>query len=224
MTVRLIARPIGDDWPGRPTAERDRQFSRFSATWSDTVELLRREVAMLDADQVVVQLALKPGQLRKIDDWVRADATPAHPGAIVSFDSRHGPLRYATDLFTGNGNYGHLPGWQANIRAIALGLEALRRVDRYGISRSGEQYRGWNELGAGTPMPAAQMTRADAIEILGMATAMLGARDALRDGTLDPHEAWRAAAKFFHPDAGGDPDMFRRLTEARDLLLNRGTP
>ncbi len=33
--------------------------------------------------------------------------------------------------------------WQHNVRSIALGLEALRAVDRYGISRRGEQYAGF---------------------------------------------------------------------------------
>jgi hypothetical protein len=33
--------------------------------------------------------------------------------------------------------------WQDNLRAVALGLEALRRVERYGIAQRGEQYAGW---------------------------------------------------------------------------------
>jgi hypothetical protein len=33
--------------------------------------------------------------------------------------------------------------WQHNVRSIALGLAALRAVDRYGISRRGEQYAGY---------------------------------------------------------------------------------
>lgn len=33
--------------------------------------------------------------------------------------------------------------WRHNVRSIALGLEALRAVDRFGISRRGEQYAGF---------------------------------------------------------------------------------
>lgn len=33
--------------------------------------------------------------------------------------------------------------WQHNVRSIALGLEALRAVDRYGITRRGQQYAGF---------------------------------------------------------------------------------
>ena len=72
----------------------------------------------------------------------RANASPKSPAVVIAFESKHGPLQYATDAFT---------HWQANVRAVALGLEALRRVERYGITKHGEQYTGWKQLGSGTP-------------------------------------------------------------------------
>jgi hypothetical protein len=39
-----------------------------------------------------------------------------------------------------------------NLRAIALGLEALRKVERYGIAERGQQYAGFAQIGAGTAM------------------------------------------------------------------------
>lgn len=30
---------------------------------------------------------------------------------------------------------------------------------------------------------------------------------------------YRCGAKEHHPDVGGDPDTFRKLTEARDILM-----
>lgn len=33
-------------------------------------------------------------------------------------------------------------------------------------------------------------------------------------------KAYRAFSKLSHPDVGGDPEVFKRLTEARDVLLN----
>lgn len=35
------------------------------------------------------------------------------------------------------------------------------------------------------------------------------------------HAAFRRAARRAHPDAGGDAESFRRLTEAYDALLSR---
>ena len=90
--------------------------------------------------------------------YIRTDGLPyanarygTNPGVIVSFDSRHGPLRYATDAFT---------EWQDNLRAIALSLEALRAVDRYGVTRRGEQYTGWRAIAA----PAPEFATADHAE------------------------------------------------------------
>jgi hypothetical protein len=58
--------------------------------------------------------------------------------AAESDDSRR--LVYATDVCA---------NWEHNVRSIALGLEALRAVDRYGITRRGEQYAGFMQLTSG---------------------------------------------------------------------------
>ena len=58
----------------------------------------------------------------------------------LSFDSHdHGRLTYATDQYTER---------QDNVRAIALSLEALRAVERWGVSK-GRQYTGFAQLTAG---------------------------------------------------------------------------
>lgn len=229
--MKLTVRPI-DEYPDQlADSDDDREPARFSASWSDTVDLLDRELRFLGADEAVLQMAVTERDCR-LDGWIRADAKPAHPGVILSFESTHGPLRYWTDRYRGAvvWEYPHnrrIPGWQCNVRAIALGLEALRKVDRYGIARNGEQYRGWNALPPGTPMPAAQMTVEEAADLLA-ATANKAFGDEwclprsliVADDRVDlVRGAYRDAVRIAHPDAGGDPELFRRLTEARDLLL-----
>jgi hypothetical protein len=221
--VRLIVRPI-DQWPGEFTKRR--QGTDFTASWSDTVALLAREVEHLAGPgaQVVLQAAIGESDCR-LDGWIRANARPTHPGVILSFESRRlGPLRYHTDRFEGQaGGYTrYLPGWQSNVRAIALGLEALRKVDRYGIATAGEQYRGWQALPPGAPV--GEMTVEEAarfiaehgnptlIELGGWANLASPGYDLLLETTF------RAAAKNLHPDRGGDPALFRRLTEARQII------
>lgn len=202
--MRLVVRPIVL-WPGEHTAHRTR--SPFSATWSATVDLLTREAAHLGASEVVVQAAVEEADLRN-DGWLRASARPAHPGVIVSVEGREGPLSFPCDRFT---------YWQSNVRAVALGMEALRKVDRYGITKRGEQYQGWKALGSGTPMAAVQMSADEALEFLRFAAGWDAGPD--HDDPEMIHRAYRAGAKHLHPDAGGDPARFRRLGEARDLLL-----
>ena len=131
--MRYEIRPLV--WSG-PQCPRRWPSSRFKAKWDSTLELLGRETDLLDASVVVLQLDVIEGDIRR-DGMLRASAKVGFPGVRVSFDSKHGPLTYATDryeqLYSDD-----MPGWQANVRAVALALEALRAVDRYGISSSGE--------------------------------------------------------------------------------------
>jgi hypothetical protein len=182
MTGMVKVRPIVL-WPHPET--RGRRRAAFKAAWSDTVELLEREVGMLGGRQAVMQIAVTEADIR-LDGGIRATARPAHPGIIVSFDSKHGPLEYATDVFN---------HWQDNVRAVALGLEALRKVDRYGIAKRGEQYRGWKALEAGGPSPAR-------------------GEELIRE-----HGSVRAALMATHPDHGGDPDDFAAVQAARETRV-----
>ena len=148
MAIEFTYRSISQ-WPGPRTGRRQR--SRFKTAWHATEQDLRRELRHLGARSVVIELDLPESQIR-LDGLPYAKARPATPGVILSFESRHGPLRYPSDNFD---------DWRDNVRAIALALEALRKVDRYGVTRHAEQYRGWAALPA-PPEPTVQ----DAAELL----------------------------------------------------------
>jgi hypothetical protein len=220
--IRATFRPI-DDWPGVLRSDTDRENSRFKAHHADTLDLLQRELDQLDAVDIIIQVALTDRDIRN-DGWPRSDSRPSHPGVIVSFDSKHGPLKYATDIYRGTGAptyWGTQTGWKANLRAIALGLEALRKVDRYGITKRGEQYRGWKALGAGEPIAlgGSTMTVDEAARFIAEHSDDPAGR--LVDVADDPLFAlalYRDAAKTLHPDAGGDPELFKRLQDAKAIL------
>lgn len=188
VRLGVTFRPI-EGWPVDFT--RHRRRSSFSASLTRTVDLLARELRELSARRIVIQLAVDEGALR-MDGLPRADARPEHPGIVLSFESKWGPLKYATDEFW---------TWQDNLRAIALAMEALRKVDRYGVSKRGEQYTGWRAIPASTDPAAAIQTAEQAREVL-----------ARYNGDA------RAAIRATHPDTGGDVDEFRRVVKARDLL------
>jgi hypothetical protein len=199
--VRYEFRPLAA-WPDPVT--RDRQRGPFSAPWAKTLALLGRETEYLGAQIVVLQVDAPAGQIRN-DGMLYARARVDFPGVRIAFNSVHGPLTYATD------RYDH---WQNNVRAVALGLEALRAVDRYGITKRGEQYRGWTGIAA---EPAA-MTPERAAEFIAEQS---GRRWPARSILTDPDvlgQAYRAAARNHHPDAGGVAAEFDRLTKARDLI------
>ena len=151
---------------------------------------------------------------------------------VVAFDSKHGPLQYATDLYRGNGDrsWGKLTGWQANLRAIALSLEGLRSVDRHGVTTSGEQYTGWKQLGAGAPiaMGAGSMTVEEAAATLirlghPTATDRAYAERVVIEVQATRDRIYRQAAKRWHPDAGGDAEVFRNLQDAKAVLDGAAT-
>lgn len=94
--MRVTFRPI-DQWPGERTARR--RSSPFRVGYSDTLELLEREVSMLGAREVVIMLGLEEKDIR-LDGLPRASASPSHPGVILALESKYGPLKYPCDTFT----------------------------------------------------------------------------------------------------------------------------
>lgn len=218
----LTFRPI-KVWPPDWNRESiDRTDSPFTANYRDTLELLDRELHQLGAHNVVLQVDATERDCR-IDGQLRADAKVRHPGVILTFDTKtHGTLTYACDRFQRVSYRSNSPAsWQHNLRAIALGLEALRKVERYGIANRGQQYAGYRELGSGIALGAASMTVEEAAELLVEHGEWGGERGDPEMLILDAETAtayFREAAKRHHPDVGGDADLFRRLVEAKDLL------
>jgi hypothetical protein len=207
--MQYTFRPLGP-WTEANTEGR-RSRGTFKATWLDTLRLLLREIAHLDAENVVIQADFREGDRRLDGKGVRADARlPLHPGVRVAFDSRHGPLTYATDS---------CEFWQHNVRSIALGLEALRAVDRYGVTKRGEQYTGWKQLGADTAAPMnGAMTRDEAVELV---TLWVDVRPSIFRGTNDDgrRRILRAARAAAHPDRNhGDSAAFLQLENAGRAL------
>jgi hypothetical protein len=205
--VRYVTRPLSIEARMRIKNVR-REGSQFSASWKSTLDLLDRELWALGVrSDFVLQVDVEEKDLR-LDGELRANARPASPAVAISVDRRGKPsLLFACGKF---------PHWQENVRAIALGLEALRKVERYGITQANEQYTGFGALPPGVPMPAAAMTVDEAAKLL--ADEALWAGPLIGD-QLAVQSAYRRAVKMNHPDTGGDPETFRRLTEARDLLI-----
>jgi hypothetical protein len=189
-------------WPHGET--RSRRWHPFSASWSNTLDVLDRELGHLRGRSIIIAARFREQDLR-LDGWPRSGIPePEHPGVEISFDSKHGRLIYATDVCS---------HWQDNVRSIALGLGALRAVDRYGVTRRGEQYAGWKQLPAGEGRGVVIPDEDRAWAILAEASGIPRPR-AL--GDLD--RVYRAAAKLTHPDQGGDGEAFIRVQAAYEFL------
>lgn len=117
----IPVRPL--QWVGPAT--KTRQRSPFDSTWSSTLTVLDHELRMLHARYPVLQVDVTESNIRR-DGQIRATARPSSPAVRLLFDTDDGPMALGCDRFA---------DWQSNVRAIALGLEALRRVDRFGGDR-----------------------------------------------------------------------------------------
>lgn len=192
-------RPIGDRTPftGKHI------YAPFRATWSTTRGQLAVELRALSARNVVLELDYHERDIR-VDGELRADARCQSPAARLSFESKHGPLTYATDRFS---------DWNDNVRAIVLSLESLRRVDRYGITRRGEQYTGWKQLPTGTGMGETHMSRETAIQVIKTESAFT-----VFEGEWE-RAAIRAARANTHPDrSNGDRSRWDAVEQATRVL------
>jgi hypothetical protein len=216
MSLEYTVRPISDRSALAGVVHR----AQFSASWSSTLQLLERELDFLQAKRVVFELDVRENQIR-VDGQLRADAIATSTAVRIAFESKHGPLVYATDRF----GYDHYDrprsqGWQENVRAIALGLEALRKVDRYGISTRAEQYRGFKAIGAGG-LTATTMSVSTAIRILedesGVAlNGRFGDRAVLTS-------AIKTARFRTHPDrTNGDRSHYDAVDQAEQALVSAG--
>lgn len=214
-------------WPaGRVrTPDDERQYARFKSpgryensgtpqqrytgqkpiTLTQTLEDLDRELWQNGAENVVIQVDVANDRGIRADGWVRADARVNTPAIVLSFQRDGVPYVFACD---------HFKRWEDNLRAIVLGLEGLRRLERYHIAQAGDQYRGWQALPA--TATTALSTEAAANVLANRSKA--GPGEILKDKQV-ALRAYREAAAAAHPDrAGGVTSDFQLVQEAKRVL------
>src|SRR6185436_4755594 len=178
--------------------------------WHSTCSLLDRELEHLKTTTAVLQLKVKESDI-STHGTLKANVTPREPGVILAFDSKHGQKQFPCDTYV---------EWRHNVRAIALALEALRAVDRYGVTRRGEQYTGWARIEGPTHTGEIPMTPELALKT---AARLAGWAQMEFVGTPPPNMIemlFREAEKRTHPDRGGNKSDFVELQKARAVLLH----
>ena len=183
--MRATFRPL-PAWPYEP---KPRRRATYRATYGQTLSMLEYEVEQLRGHEVIIGVVCTPDDIR-FDGMLRANARPSYPGVELSLEVPGGRrLVFATDRHRGTAE-----SWQDNVRAIALGLAALRAVDRYGITSEAEQYAGFVAIPADT-----KVSRGKAL--------------------IKQHGGFTAALKATRPSRGGDArdfDAVRAYQEASD--------
>lgn len=202
MALEYVVTTLPPVWPGKRNAHPIR--SRFKTRWAETLKILDREVRHLGGRKIEIACDVQSRHLRN-DGQLRADARPGYP-VIFSFIVDGQRLQFPCDTFS---------WWQDNLYAIAKALEALRMVERYGVSKT-SQYAGFKALPSQTAptmdTETAALVIADAAgrSVIGIATDASAAKDAVR-----------AAVHRTHPDRnGGVRTDYDRVDEARKVLTS----
>ena len=110
-------RPMED-----PRKHRSRRRAAFRSKWNDTISLIEYEMGRLSARDIVIEAGFRLDQIRN-DGWPYAKSVPSPSAVRLSFSSRGKPMAFPCDTYQTIDD---------NLRAIALTLQSLRAIDRYG--------------------------------------------------------------------------------------------
>ncbi len=102
-----------------------------------------------------------------------------------------------------------------NLRQCLFLIDRLRIAEKHGVQYQGLTYS--KEIFTASPVDTEKQRKED----------LLDAYDILGGSPDDPidliKELYRKKSMFYHPDHGGSPEKFKRLTDAYNLILeNRG--
>ena len=202
-------RPL-EQWPGERT--KWRTVGNFRSSYVQTLDLLEFELSKIKAraGSVIIQVdSLTLADIRN-DGWPRGNWSPpsrALCGVIVSFESPKGSISFPCDRYF---------AWADNLRAIALSMQALRAVDRYGVTRGNEQYRGWAKLEA----PGAKNGKMDRYAALQFLAGLHRSppENLARLSSDQLRDICRTARIENHPDRGGSHETFVNIGEAERVL------
>lgn len=178
-------------WPlgYKTTKSHDRKQSRFDQTAEKVQKYLREELSRLGAEKIVISTNV---QLRK-DGYFYADmanSAIAEPGAAVYFQYKKKDIVMCCDQYLTVTD---------NIYAIAKSINAIRDMERWGVSDFIERtFAGFKALPVHTNGHKWWV--------------VLGIKENASQEEIKA--AYKALSKVRHPDVGGDPASFSALTEA----------
>lgn len=203
MTERIIFRPLRS-WPYPSTPSFRRQKWPGAVTVSKALDSLRQQLRLLGCDATAyIEADVEERHIRQ-DGQLYASARAATPAVIVYARHRRlGNLLWANDQYL---------TYDQNVRAIAMTIQNLRSIDRYGCVRDNEQFTGFKAIPA---QASNTMTRDAAIVVLSRHSGA-PVLDTSPEGLK---RAYRSARARVHPDVNnGDQSAWDAVEAAAQAL------
>lgn len=186
--------PMGYD----RTEPSKRKASQFRMTAGKAIDTLRREVTKI-TDYKKHDLIISTNIPVKKDGYFyanEADRKIDEPGVAIYFQYKGKQVALCCDQYL-------TP--KENILALGKTINALRAIDRYGVSDFlNRTFTGFKEL--------PQTVEISCWQILGI--------EPTRDADIIK-DVYRKKAMELHPDKGGDSHEFARLSAAYDLAMKK---
>ena len=185
-------------WPAgyKRTAADQRKQSQFKQSMNAAQKFLHSQIELLKATDLVVSTNIpirSDGMLYA--DWMRRKIDD--PGVAIYFKLKGKHISMCADKFERI--------WE-NVYALGKGIEALRGMDRWGVSDFLDRaFTGFAAL------PETTISEADIWRTLGL--------ESKPDSTIIIHQAYKQQAKKVHPDMGGSSDGFNKLKNAYNAAL-----
>jgi len=197
--------PIG--WRRTPSIQRE--SGRFTETkWTQLAEAKTKRQAPVANATALDRLETQVEKIGGIDPVMSSNIRlrlngapdmreePADPGVAVYFRFKNRATVMACDKYQRVAD---------NIAAIAAHIDALRRIERYGIGTLEQALAGYRSLPADTA--------ADWRSVFGFGDSEIVTTDKLP-------QRYRERAHAAHPDRGGTDEMMMHVNRAREYALS----
>lgn len=181
-------------WLGTPKQDgsRDKHSRKAPLSPADAMQRLQGELDRLGATHAILSTNLE----LRIDGVPRSDRRdPPDVGAAVYFTLKKKPMCLACDKWDRVAD---------NIAALAQHIDALRRIDRYGVGSLEQAFAGYAAL---PPDPGHDWRL-----VFGFKSNEL-----VSPNGVDAR--YRAKLREAHPDTGGTHEQMVRLNQARDAAM-----
>lgn len=178
--------PIG--WP----KTKERQSSRFNTTLESALSSLKREIQLMGGENVVLS-----------SNYTLGANNPKEPGVVAYFDWVE--ERYPRKIVAMAIPCDRWTKIQDNVRAIALTVEAMRGMERWGAKHMiKSMFMGFKAL------PAGDSDWRAVLKVQQQASAE------------EIKAAYRKLANELHPDKGGKHEDFIRVQKAYETAVGLG--